>query len=174
MKNNIVKLIIGIFATGTVATTSAVITTKVVENKENKMAEKQNNNIVVQNISGENEIENQSEEINNEIENKVGEENTTNEGVENNQPIVTASTNYNNKTTGNQNLDKDKESNNVSGKGTEVQKELMEYNKAKQEAWKEGKDLYFSEFDAEYKKQQTQPTPEPSTSTEAESTDGVE
>lgn len=147
MKNNIVKLIIGLFATGTVATTSAVITTKVVENKENKMVEKQNNNIINQNISEEKEengIENQPEEI---IENEV---------IKNTQQQVTASNDYDNKSSINSNLDN--ESNNISGERTENQKILSEYNKAKQEAWKQGEDLYFNEFANEYNKQQTQPT----------------
>jgi len=69
MKNNIIKLIIGIFATGTVVTTSAVITTKVVENKENKMAEKQSNNIVTQNVSEEEKNENKIGENNQEAKN---------------------------------------------------------------------------------------------------------
>lgn len=85
MKKNIVKLIIGLFATGTVVTTSTIITTKVVENKENKMIETKSNNTVISNIS---------EETNNKIENKVEEENIINEVVENNQQTVTASINY--------------------------------------------------------------------------------
>lgn len=173
MKKNIIKLIIGLFATGTVATTSAVITTKVVENKEKKMAEKPNNNTIIYNIS--------EEKNENEIENQIEEETTENEVVENNQSTITTSTNNDNQPMVNS------DTKNTSLEGTtqggvyymteeeksEHQNKLEQYLKEKWEA------KTFDEMDEIYKKyygdstpQQTQPTVEPSP--EAETTEVVE